>query len=78
MLPVMVSSVDVEGLDIFEISNGRRKDHPRIESIMGSPVSGVGLLEENIEVLISRQIEDLNKRFWRQWTQSLRRQRINC
>lgn len=65
MLPVMVSSVDVEGLDIFEISQMvDEKIIPELESINGvASVSGVGLLEENIEVLIDPdKIEDLNKK----------------
>lgn len=65
MLPIMVASVDVEGMDIIEISQMVRQDIiPELESISGvASVSGEGLLEEKIEVLIDEaKIESLNKR----------------
>lgn len=65
MLPVMVASVDVEGMDIREVSNFvNNKVIPELESTNGvASVTGVGLLEENIEVYISpEKIESLNKR----------------
>ena len=54
MLPVMISAVDVEGLDIFEVSKMvDEKIIPELESVTGvASVTGVGLLEERIEVLI--------------------------
>lgn len=65
MLPVMISAVDVEGLDIFEVSKMvDEKIIPELESVTGvASVTGVGLLEERIEVLIDEtKIEDLNKK----------------
>lgn len=65
MLPVMISAVDAEGLDIVEVSEmAREKIIPELESVNGvASVTGVGLLEEKIEVLIdSDKIEDLNKK----------------
>lgn len=65
MLPVMVSSVDVEGMDVSEISNlMSQKIIPELEGINGvASVSAVGLLEENIEVYINpNKIESLNKK----------------
>lgn len=65
MLPVMISAVDVEGLDIVEISEMVNEEIiPELESINGvASVTGVGLLEEKIQVLIDdEKIEDLNKK----------------
>lgn len=65
MLPVMVASVDVEGMDIAEITKLVKEDViPELESVEGvAKVEGVGLIEENIEVLINpEKIESLNKR----------------
>ena len=65
MLPIMIASVDVEGMDIIEISQMVKQDIiPELESITGvASVSGEGLLEEKIEVLINEtKIESLNKR----------------
>lgn len=65
MLPIMITSVDVEGMDVVEISNFvNQKIMPELESISGvASVSGIGLLEENIEVFINPdKIESLNKK----------------
>lgn len=65
MLPIMVSSIDVEGMDVAEISDfASQKIISELESINGvASVSGVGLIEEKIEVLISpEKIEGLNKK----------------
>lgn len=65
MLPVMISAVDVEGLDVVEVSDMvGEKIIPELESVNGvASVTGVGLLEEKIEVRIdSEKIEDLNKK----------------
>lgn len=65
MLPVMISAVDVKDLDIFEISQMvEEKIIPELESINGvASVTGVGLLEEWIDVTIDEEkIEDLNKK----------------
>ncbi len=65
MLPIMVSSVNVEGMDVAEISDFvSQKIMPELESINGvASVSGVGLVEENIEVFINPdKIENLNKK----------------
>ena len=64
MLPVMVSAVDVENLDIAQISEMvKEKIIPELESVNGvASVTGIGLLEEKIEVFIDpEKIEDLNK-----------------
>ncbi|HZJ57373.1 MAG TPA: efflux RND transporter permease subunit, partial [Clostridia bacterium] len=64
MLPIMIASVDVEGMDIIGISQMVNQDIiPELESITGvASVSGVGLLEEKIEVLIDgNKIDSLNK-----------------
>ncbi|MCF6465017.1 efflux RND transporter permease subunit [Clostridium sp. Cult2] len=65
MLPVMISAVDVEDMDIVEISEMvREKIIPELESVNGvASVTGIGLLEEKIEILIdAEKIEDLNKK----------------
>lgn len=65
MLPVMVSAVDVENMDMVEISKMvNEKIIPELESINGvASVTGIGLLEEKIEVAIDpKKIEDLNKK----------------
>ncbi|MFY9295540.1 MAG: efflux RND transporter permease subunit [Caldicoprobacterales bacterium] len=65
MLPIMVASVDVEGMDLIEISQLVNQDIiPELESVNGvASVTGAGLLEERIEVLIDGdKIDDLNKR----------------
>ena len=65
MLPVMISAVDVKDLDVVEISEiVNEKIIPELESVNGvASVTGVGLLEEKIEILIdSEKIEDLNKK----------------
>ncbi|NMA94637.1 MAG: MMPL family transporter [Clostridiales bacterium] len=65
MLPVMTSSVDVEGMDIIEISHLiEERIIPEFESISGvASVSGQGLLREHVEVSInSEKIEELNRK----------------
>lgn len=65
MLPVMVASVDVEDMDVAEITEYVSESIiPELESVGGvASVEGVGLVEEKIEVLISpEKIESLNKR----------------
>jgi len=64
MLPIMVASVDVEDMDLIEISQLVNQDIiPELESINGvAAVTGVGMLEERIEVLVDGdKIDDLNK-----------------
>lgn len=65
MLPIMVTAVDVEGMDLVEISQ-LANNHiiPELESVNGvASVSGVGLLEEKVEVLLDEdKIEALNKK----------------
>ena len=50
MLPIMVASVDVEGMDLIEISQLVNQDIiPELESVNGvASVTGAGLLEERI------------------------------
>ena len=65
MLPVIVASVDVEGMNLSEITKLVKEDViPELESVEGvAQVEGVGLVEESIEVLInSEKIDSLNKR----------------
>lgn len=65
MLPIMISSVDMEGMDIADVSNFVNQNIiPKLESIDGvASVSGMGLIEENVEVYISpEKIESLNKK----------------
>ena len=54
MLPIMVASVDIAGMDMIEISHKVQDDIiPRLESIPGlASVSATGLLEERIELLL--------------------------
>ncbi len=65
MLPIMISSVDVEGMEISQISDlVSSKIIPDLESVEGvGAVSGSGLLEERVEVVLSQEkIDDLNKK----------------
>lgn len=65
MLPVMISAVDVKDLDIVEISQLVNEEIiPELESINGvASVTGIGLLEEKIEVALDEEkIEELNKK----------------
>ena len=65
MLPIMVASVDMENMDLSEITKLVNEDIiPELESIEGvASVEGVGLVEESIEVIISSEkIESLNKK----------------
>jgi Cation/multidrug efflux pump len=63
MLPIMVSSVDIEGKDTKEISKIVSEEIiPQFEGVAGvASVSGQGLIEEEIEVLIDQtKIDNLN------------------
>lgn len=65
MLPIGIFSVDMEGMDVKEVSDFvDSKIIPELESIEGvASVSGIGLIDENIEVMISQdKIDELNKR----------------
>ncbi|HZK24721.1 MAG TPA: efflux RND transporter permease subunit [Oscillospiraceae bacterium] len=65
MLPIMVAAVDIEGKDTAEVSQIVRGEIlPELESVNGvASVSGVGLLEEKIEVVISSEkITELNQK----------------
>lgn len=65
MLPIMISAVDVKDMDIVEISQMvSEKIIPELESVNGvASVTGVGLLEESIEVEIDpHKIEELNRK----------------
>lgn len=65
MLPVMIASVDVENLDIDEVSRLVKDEIiPELESVNGvAAVDPVGILEENIQVSISEEkISDINKK----------------
>ncbi|NLJ41827.1 MAG: MMPL family transporter, partial [Clostridiales bacterium] len=65
MMPIMIASVDVKDTDIIDISQlVSQSIIPELESVNGvASVSGAGLIEEKIEVLIDNsKIDDLNKR----------------
>lgn len=65
MLPIMISSVDIEDMEIAEISNFvSQKITPELESVNGvASVTGVGFLKENVEVFIDPdKIDKLNKK----------------
>ncbi|NLB51087.1 MAG: hypothetical protein GX809_05850, partial [Clostridiaceae bacterium] len=65
MLPIMIASVDIQDMDMIEISQKVQEDViPKLESIPGlASVSATGLLEERVEVLLeSDKLTDLNKR----------------
>jgi len=51
MLPIMVSAVDVEDLNIVQISEMvKEKIIPELESVNGvASVTGIGLLEEKMK-----------------------------
>lgn len=65
MLPVMISSIDLEDMEINEVS--RLVDNeilPELESINGvASVDAIGLLEEKVEIVLSQEkIDKLNKK----------------
>ncbi|TFZ40748.1 acriflavin resistance protein [Soehngenia longivitae] len=63
MLPIMVSSVDIEGKDTREISKIVNEEIiPQFESVAGvASVTGQGLIEENVEIMIDQsKIDNLN------------------
>ena len=65
MLPIMVASVDIEDMEAPEVTKLIRETLlPEFESIVGvASVEGVGLIEENIQVIINRdKIERLNRK----------------
>ncbi len=65
MLPIMVASVDVKDMDLVDISQLVSQNIiPELESVPGvASVSGIGLLEEKIEILVDdEKIGDVNKR----------------
>ncbi|MFZ7119630.1 MAG: efflux RND transporter permease subunit [Eubacteriaceae bacterium] len=65
MLPVMITAVDSEGMNLEEISELADKSIiPDLESVEGvASVTGNGLIEESIDVSISSEkIEELNKK----------------
>lgn len=65
MLPVMLTTVDVEGMDLVEITKLVSDDIiPEFESINGvASVDAAGFIKENLEVYISPdKIESLNKK----------------
>jgi len=64
MLPVMISAVDMKDVDIAQVSRiAEEQIIPELESVEGvASVTGVGLLEEKIQVTISpEKIDKLNK-----------------
>lgn len=64
MLPIMVAAVDIEDLDMIQVSQRVEEDLiPKLESIPGlASISATGLLEERIQVLLQTdRIQALNK-----------------
>ena len=64
MLPIMIASVDIADMDAAELSKlVKEKVIPELESVDGvASVSGVGVIEESIEVVLSKEkIDNLNK-----------------
>lgn len=65
MMPILVSAVDVEDMDISEISSLAEKEIiPAIEAVEGvGSVSASGLLEESVNVVINQnKIDKVNKK----------------
>ncbi|NLM45975.1 MAG: MMPL family transporter [Firmicutes bacterium] len=65
MLPVLIASVDVAGMDVREISSLAETELiPELESVNGvASVTAEGLLEETVEVVISQEkIDAINSR----------------
>ena len=65
MLPVMVAAAGVEGLGDAEVSSYIENEIiPELESLEGvASVSATGLLEENVNVIISREkVDDINEK----------------
>lgn len=64
MLPIMIASVDIKDMDSTELSKlVKEKVIPELESVDGvASVSGVGVIEESIDVVLSKEkIDNLNK-----------------
>ncbi len=64
MMPIMIAAVEVDGMDSLEISDFADTDLiPDIESVEGvASVSGVGLIEESIQVTLSQEkIDKVNQ-----------------
>ncbi len=65
MLPVMIAAVGVDGMDNAEISTYVRESvMPELESIEGvASVTGTGLLEESVNVIIRQdRIDEINEK----------------
>ena len=65
MLPVMIAAVGMEGMDYGEISTYVQDTiMPELESIEGvASVSGTGLLEESVNVIIRQdKVDEINKK----------------
>ncbi|NLM52736.1 MAG: MMPL family transporter [Firmicutes bacterium] len=65
MLPIMIASVDVEGMELDEVTQFVQEEIiPELESVNGvASVTGEGLLEKKIEVLLSqKKIAVLNEK----------------
>ena len=63
MMPVMVASADVEGMDESEVSSYVENEFsPALESVEGvASVSATGVLEESVQVTMDRdKIDALN------------------
>lgn len=65
MLPIMITALDVEGMDAFEVSDYVKSSViPELESVGGvASISSTGLLKEELQVeLDSEKIDDLNQK----------------
>ncbi len=65
MMPIMITAVEVEGMDSLEISDFTDSDLiPEIESVEGvASVTGTGLIEESIQVTLNqKKIDAINEK----------------
>ena len=79
MMPVMTLSVDVDGMDIEEVSKYVNNEIiPKFERINGvASVSGVGLVEKQLEISLNKdKINELNQKLKSSVTAELDKQQI--
>ncbi len=65
MMPIMITAVEVDGMDSLEVSDYTDTDLiPELESVEGvASVSGTGLIEESVRVTLSQQkIDAVNRK----------------
>ena len=77
MMPVMTLSVDVDGMDIEEVSTYVNNEIiPKFERINGvASVTGIGLVEKQLEISLNQdKIDELNKKLKSNITSELDKQ----